>query len=178
VKTNPDKPFLVTGKNLCIVAEGTSFNVKAWEDTPETVVVLVEGKVNISFLKKQGQGLSTTLKPGQMFHYSHDVSSCYLQSVNVEKHIAWTEGKLVFREDPFSEVVKRINRWYNVNIVIKDEILKSYEYVATFQDETLDEILKMLAISAPISYRELKRHQREDGTFEKRTIELYYKPNQ
>jgi hypothetical protein len=63
-----------------------------------------------------------------------------------------------------------------VECVIKDDILKSYTYVATFQNESLDEILKMLKISAPIDYKNNTRKQQNDGTFEKRRIDLYYKP--
>ena len=63
------------------------------------------------------------------------------------------------------------------NIIIKDEILESYIYMATFEDETLDEVLKLIKLSAPIEYKDLGRKRREDGTFEKRKIELYYKPS-
>jgi ferric-dicitrate binding protein FerR (iron transport regulator) len=90
---------------------------------------------------------------------------------------SWTEGKLAFRDENFTDVVRKINRWYNVELVIKDEALRSYSYQATFMDETLDEVLKLLHHSAPIVYRDLGRKKRADGTFEKRRIELYYKPS-
>jgi len=73
-------------------------------------------------------------------------------------------------------VVKKINRWYNVDLVIKDQVLKSHAYLATFQDENLDEVLKLLKLSAPIDYKDLGRKIRNDGTFEKRKIEIYYNP--
>lgn len=176
VETNAKKPFVVHGDGLSIVAKGTSFNVQAWEDDPGTKVVLVEGKLEIYHQVNENPALVTSLKPGQLLHYSGSSQGNYIQNVDAGKYVAWTEGKLIFREDPFAEVVRELNRWYNVNIVIKDEILESYRYVATFQDETLDEILKMLKMSAPIEYKNIKRKQTADGTFEKRTIELYYKP--
>ena len=43
-------------------------------------------------------------------------------------------------------------------------------------DETLDEVLKLLQHSAPIKFKDLGREKKPDGTFEKRKIELYYKP--
>lgn len=174
VKTDAEKPFVVSTKNLNIKAKGTSFNVLAWDDVPETEIVLVEGKLDIYYHKERH---IVSLAPGKLLRSMPKVSDSYIQKIDVDMHIAWVDGRLVFREDPFLEVVKRINRWYNVNIVIKDEILETYKYVATFQDETLDEILKMLAMSAPISYRNLPRKQLNDGTFEKRTIELYYNPS-
>lgn len=176
VVTNPEKPFTVSGKYFIIVATGTSFNVSAWDDVPETEVVMVEGKVDVYFTRNNERNKVSSLSPGQLLHFVPSKTGNYIQDVDIEKYISWTEGRLIFREDPFSEVVERLNRWYNVNIVIKNEILESYEYVATFEDETLDEVLRMLTISAPISYRELKRTQKEDGTFSNRTIELYYRP--
>jgi hypothetical protein len=59
--------------------------------------------------------------------------------------------------------------------VIKDEILRSYIYMATFEDETLDEVLKLLKLSAPIEYKDLGRKRNEDGTFDKRKIELFHR---
>lgn len=177
VKTNPRKPFIVTGKNLNIVATGTSFNVMAREDEQAAEIVLVEGKLDIYQNTHKGKELITSSLPGELLHYLPQTTGSYIQKVDVDKYVSWTKGRLIFREDPFTDVVKRINRWYNVNIIIKDKILESYKYVATFQDETLDEVLKMLTVSAPISYRNLPRKQLGDGTFEKRTIELYYRPH-
>jgi ferric-dicitrate binding protein FerR (iron transport regulator) len=175
VVTNPNKPFNVSVNNLNIVAKGTSFNILSWEEDSCTEVVLEEGILEIYKLtNNNNQSLATILNPGQLCKYSHSDSECSLQTVDVEKYISWTSGRLVFKSDPLSEVVQRLNRWYNVNIVIRDDILKSYEYVATFEDETLDEILSMLSISAPIDHNIFKRKQLPDGSFEKKRIELYY----
>jgi ferric-dicitrate binding protein FerR (iron transport regulator) len=97
--------------------------------------------------------------------------------VDAEKVMAWKEGRLVFRDEKFPAIVRKINRWYNVELIIKDEALKDFSYQATFVDETLDEVLNLLQHSAPIRIRDLGRKKRADGTFEKRSIELYYKPS-
>jgi transmembrane sensor len=177
VKTNPKKPFIVSSKHLVINAKGTAFNISAWEDELEVEVVLVEGKLDIFHRSKNEQKWLTSLNPGHLFHSVPTTEGSYIQNTDAAKHISWTEGKLIFRDEPFIDVVARINRWYNVNLVIKDDILESYRYVATFQDESLDEVLKMLAISAPIHYKELPRKQLIDRTFEKRTVLLYYNPS-
>ncbi len=57
-----------------------------------------------------------------------------------------------------------------------DEALRSGSYQATFPDETLDEVLKLLQHPCTITFKDLGREKRSDGTFEKRKIELYYKP--
>lgn len=178
VNTNPNKPFIVSTNNLNIVATGTSFNINSWEDDPYTKVVLEDGKLEIFKNNiNNSQSLAATLDPGQLFQYSKTNSECSMNNVDIEKYISWKNGRLIFRSDPLSEVVERLNRWYNVNIVIMDDKLESYQYVATFEDETLDEIIRMLEISSPIKHKYFKRRQLSDGTFEKRRIELYYNSN-
>jgi transmembrane sensor len=174
VKTNEKKPFVVLSKNLNIIAKGTSFNVSAWDDAAETEIVLKEGKVDVFNNDALTQKWIASLKPGELLNV-REKKECSIIKVDVSKYTSWTEGKLIFRDDPFAEVVKRINRWYNVNLIIKDPTLESYRYVATFQDETLDEVLNMLTLSAPIRYKKVPRKQLQDGTFEKRVVELYFK---
>ncbi len=66
------------------------------------------------------------------------------------RFIAWKDGKLIFRNEPLEDVIKRIGYFYNVDIELKDEKLKEYRYRATFEDESLDEILHLLKISSPV----------------------------
>jgi transmembrane sensor len=176
VKSDPKKPFIVSGTDIEVVAYGTSFNVLAYPDDQTVKVTLESG--NIKIMGKQDGRIQDckTLKPDQMYISDLKTSSYKIITVDANKITSWKEGKLVFRNDPFKEVVKKINRWYNVNIVIKDKVMESYTYLATFEDETLDEVLKLLELSAPIGYKNIGRERREDGTFEKRKIELYYKP--
>lgn len=176
VLTDAKKPFIVSGTAIEVVAYGTSFNVQAYPDDQIVKVTLVSGSIEVSGKRDGGIQSFRTIKPDQMCIYDLGTSSYKITTVDANRIISWREGKLVFRNEPFKEVVKEINRWYNVNIIIKDEILETYVYLATFQDETLDEVLKLLKRSAPIEYKDLGRERREDGTFEKREIELYYKP--
>lgn len=176
VLSDNKKPFVVSGEQIEVVAYGTSFNVMAYPEDHISAITLVSGSVEV--LGKRGGDAHSfgLLEPNQMCTYVAGASSPNITSVDVDKITAWKEGKLIFRNEPFSEVVKKINRWYNVEIVIKDEILDSYVYMATFQDETLDEVLKLITLSAPIRFEDFDRELKPDRTFTKRKIELYYKP--
>jgi ferric-dicitrate binding protein FerR (iron transport regulator) len=176
VRSNPQKPFIVAGTSIKVVAYGTSFNVMTFPDDEINQVTLVKGKVKV-LEKRNGQIQDLgILEPDQMCIYDRSSSSCRFIPVDAKRMIAWKDGKLIFRDEPFEEVVKKLNRRYNSNLIIKDEKLKTYKYLATFEDETLDEIVKLLRISAPIEIKELARMKNQDGTFNKRTIELYYRP--
>lgn len=176
VVTDSKKPFVVKGEHTDVLAYGTSFNVQTYREDPEIKVTLVSGNIEL-LAKIDGVKLSLAdLKPDQMCVYNPDQRQYQIETADVKEVTAWTEGKLAFRNETFTEVVKKIKRWYNVELFIMDEALRSYSYQATFVDETLDEVLKLLQHSAPIQYRDLGREKGADGTFGKRRIELYYEP--
>ena len=176
VLTDSKKPFLVKGEHTDVLAYGTSFNVQTYREDPEIKVTLVSGNIKV-FAKIDGEALHLAdLNPDQMCVYYPDQRSYQVETADVKEITAWTEGKLAFRNEIFTEVVRKIKRWYNVELFIMDEALRSYSYQATFVDETLDEVLKLLQHSAPIQYKDLGREKGADGTFGKRRIELYYEP--
>jgi transmembrane sensor len=175
VTSDHKKPFMVSTDNIDVKVFGTSFNVMAYADEQTTEITLERGKVEV--FKKTNNHLESIgiLKPNESCVYNSLSDSSKILTVNSTEKLSWLDGKLTFKYEPFQEVVRKINRWYNVNIVIKDELLDSYIYYGTFKDETLDEVLKLLRYTAPIRYRDIERERKQDGTFEKRKIEIYYK---
>lgn len=175
VQSDPHKPFVVSGKNIRVAAYGTSFNVEAYSEDQISKITLVKGNVEVfGEMNDKIQSLGM-LAPGEMCVFSNEQSSSEFVRVDVSKITSWKDGKLAFINEPFSEVVKKLNRKYSVNIVIKDERLKDYSYLATFEDETLDEALKLLKLSAPIETKDLGRERKTDGSYGERTIEFYFK---
>ncbi len=171
VVSNARKPFVVKADEIKVVALGTAFNVNAYKDDEISKVTLESGVVEL--FKSKDQRLRkqlNRLEPGAQFTYFKELGSHRTKEVDVKKITSWREGKLVFRQDPLAEVVDRLNRWYNVDIQIKDKKLESLTYRATFQDETLDEVLKLLKLSAPIEVEEIGREMLDDNTFGKRKI--------
>jgi ferric-dicitrate binding protein FerR (iron transport regulator) len=73
-------------------------------------------------------------------------------------------------------VARRLSRWYNAEIIVADPQLYPYTFYATFQDEQLDEVLKLLALTTPIMYEEIKRELSSDGLYAKRKIILKVNP--
>jgi ferric-dicitrate binding protein FerR (iron transport regulator) len=145
----------------------------AFSDEPNTEVTLKNGEVEVLRKKDKISKSLGILQPDGVFIYSSLSDEGKIQSVNSSDRLSWLDGKLTFKYEPFDEVIRKLNRWYNVNIVIKDKSLDSYIYYGTFQNETLDEVLKLLQYTAPIKYRDFMRETKKDGTFEKRKIEIY-----
>jgi len=173
VATNKQKPFIVSTKDINVRVTGTSFNIQAYPGEITTEVTLKRGIVEV-FRKGNGSEIIIgKLKPNDLLNYNSLTESVNIKEVSVDTRLSWLEGKLTFKYEPFIEVVQKLNRWYNVNIKILDKKLESYIYYGTFQNETFDEVLKLLQFTAPIRYKELPRKQIQDGTFERRQVELY-----
>ena len=96
------------------------------------------------------------------------------ETIKIEnnKYTSWINGKLVFRNDPMDLVTKRLGRWYNVDIKLDDTLLYDFRYTATFVDETLEQVLDLLVLTAPIEYEIKERQINKDQTFTKKTITL------
>jgi ferric-dicitrate binding protein FerR (iron transport regulator) len=91
------------------------------------------------------------------------------------KYNAWTEGKLVFRGDLMAEVGRRLERWYNVNVVIADKELEKYSFRATFEDDKIEEVLRFLSMTSPIRYSISPRKILSNGTYDKEKVTIYLK---
>ena len=68
-----------------------------------------------------------------------------------------------------------MEKWYNLDIVIQDDQLKDIPYRATFKNEPLDHVLKLLALSAPISYEIIESKIDKEGIYGKQKVILKYR---
>jgi ferric-dicitrate binding protein FerR (iron transport regulator) len=91
------------------------------------------------------------------------------------QYTEWKNGKLVLRNDPMPIMLKRIERWYNVKFNITDERINQYRYWATFEEENLDQVLKMLSLTGPVTFKKQSREQLDDGTFKTQEIDIILK---
>jgi len=161
------RKFIVETSALDITVLGTKFNVAAYPEDDFTEVVLEEGKVKLDGRNKT---FSKSLSPDEMFVLYSNKKRGEVSQVDAGLHSAWKDGKLVFRDEPLPGVLKKMERWYNVQFVMEDEQLKTYIYQATFKDETLEEVMRLLAFTAPISYEIQDRKLNSDGTYSTKTI--------
>ncbi|MDP4227216.1 MAG: DUF4974 domain-containing protein [Bacteroidota bacterium] len=149
---NPNAPFIVKTSEIEIKVLGTSFNVSCYPDEANVTTTLVRGKVIIQ--KETNKSITTEacLMPNQSAIFNRKDKKIILKKVDSRINSSWKNGKLVFSDESMDEVVKKLERWYNVKIVLKDKELKKYSYTATFEGESMEKVLKLLEISAPITY--------------------------
>ena len=172
VAHNPEKPFIVKTEHLNVKALGTQFNVEAYSDDDAIATTLIEGKVVIEKLSSEGKVQTIgTMVPGQ--HVEYNVKSGEVKSSKGEyyKYIAWKDGRLVFDNEPITDVAEQLNRMFNVDIEISDEV-KKYTYTVTFENDRLFHILDLMTKVTPVSYTAYPRQKLENGSFAKQRIKI------
>ena len=172
------RPFIVNTSAIDVIATGTVFDVMAYNNDDVVVATLVEGKISMAkeSVSHKIKPL-TTVHPGQKAILNKTKKKIAIQKADVEEVTAWRNGKLIFRNDPMDVVVKRLDRWYNTDIILTDKKLKTYRYTATFEGETLQQILELLKHTAPIEYKIYPRKKQPDQTFSKAKVEIRIRKN-
>ena len=167
---NPEKPFIVKSGKLNVKALGTKFNVQAYPGEEIIATTLVEGKVLLEQTETNGNIKTIgAMEPGQHVSYKINNNEVSCTKGSVEKYIAWKDGKLVFTNESLVEVTDRLSRMFNVDFEIADNV-KDYSYTVTFVDEPLFQILELITIATPVTYKALPRRKLPDGTFSKQKI--------
>ncbi|HZK68524.1 MAG TPA: FecR domain-containing protein [Paludibacter sp.] len=170
IKVDTSHPFLVKAGKMNIEVKGTRFNVINYPDEAVTELILESGSVRLFSGNFEDRKTIVTINPGERAVLENKKNYLSVCKVDIEKYLAWKEGILIFRDDQMEEVVKKLNRWFNVEIILQSSELKDYVYTATYKDETLYQILGLLKASAPIDYKIFERIKLNDNSYSKRKI--------
>lgn len=173
VTENKKQPFIVQTGKLDIRVLGTLFNVDAYTDNQIFNVALVEGSVALQNPgSKQDENLME-LTPNQVA--TLNLAENKISKTNVSdmyKYTAWVKGRIVFFGDPIQTIVKKLEKWYNVDIVISDKKLENYRFTGTFIDEPLEQVLSILSLTSPMSFDIQHSDIQTDNSMSKRKVIL------
>lgn len=165
VERDKRKPFRVIASDVQVTVLGTRFNVESLDNSVE--VTLEEGK-----LEYYNKDLDKTFSmlPNDCIFYDNATGLFKVDVVQTEKYVSWKDGKLVFRNDPLDIVAKRLARWYNIDVEIKGDISDQPALRATFVDENLEEVLRLLKLSLSIDYIIQKPEKLSGETYTKTKV--------
>ena len=163
-------PFLVKAGKMHIEVKGTRFNVINYPDETVSELILESGSVRIFSGNLNENKIITNVNPGELAVFDTVTNKLTISNVDVRKYTSWKDGVLIFRDDHMEDVVRKLNKWFNVEIILQSPELKEYVYTATYRDETLPQILELLKISAPIKYDIADRERLSDNSYSKRKI--------
>jgi transmembrane sensor len=174
VNSDAKHPFIVSTGKLAVQATGTKFNVNAIGMDRDISVTLVSGVVAVSKATEPGKTeLIAKMEPDQHLSFDTLTEKSTITTGDTYRYIGWKDGKLMFRNEPLERVIKEIGLYYNVDLEIVGESLKEYRYRATFEEENINEILRLLKLSSPVDYREIKRQPMPDGSFSKKKFIIF-----
>lgn len=171
VESDLEHPFyVITKEGLKIMAYGTKFNVNAYTDETYVEAVLEQGKIDVI-----NQNERVQLVPNKQAVYDINTGQFTVSQTNLDEKIGWKDGKLIFRNTPLDEVLKRLSKRYNIDIVLHQKSKKEYKYRATFTTETIEQILNYLKLTAPIEWSVKKPQKNQDDSFVHPRIDVYLK---
>lgn len=161
------RPFRVNTNEVTVKVLGTRFNIASYENENNIEIVLEEGK--LVFNNKEMKS-SCTMNPNDLVVYNKTQKNFSTEVVHPNKYLSWTEGKLVFRNDPLDVIAKRLERWYNINVELDVSSTEDFTWRATFVDEGLEEVLDMLKRSLPLNYKIENQYLKPDETYSKKKV--------
>ena len=146
VTHNPKQPFVVKMNGVSVQVLGTTFNCSAYENDKQLRISLISGKVEVT-----AQNEKMLLQPNEQAVWTK--SNKQLNKTNIEANdvLAWKKGRLVFRETGLKEMANELSRRFNTKFSIADS-LETHRITLTVKDESLEEVLELLKLTAPIDY--------------------------
>ncbi|WP_299552464.1 FecR family protein [Seonamhaeicola sp.] len=143
-------PFIINADDLNVKVLGTQFNVSSYPEDAESHVVLVEGSVD---LYAQNEALGhTVLEPGFKGSFNKAELNIATERVVTSIYTSWINGGLVFRNMPFNNILKKLERHYDVSITNNNEDLAYEKFNASFTEVPIEKILEYLKITYAISF--------------------------
>lgn len=143
-------PFIVNSDALNVQVLGTKFNVSSYPEDKETDVVLVEGSVNLYTEKDTNSNV--LLKPGFMGTFNKDKTTISATPVITSIYTSWIHGEMVFRNMTFDNILKKMERRYNIDILNNNVDLANEKFNASFKEEPIEKILEYFKLTYDIDY--------------------------
>lgn len=166
------KTFQVSTRFFDVEVLGTQFNVVAYENENTAQVILERGKVSVT---DKEHTVQAELVPNEQVVFNKATLKLEKSTIDSKTYTSWKDGVLIFKNEPMEEIARRLERRFNTEIILHGDSLKKSIFRATFREENLDEICRMLSEVTPIRYRINKREIQPDGSFAKGQIEMWLK---
>jgi len=154
VAKDAEHPFIVQANAMDVRVLGTQFNISSYPEDENINTVLVEGAVSIY---TEGEVYSpetaTALQPGFKAEWRKSDKKIAIAAADIEMATAWISGRIIFRRTSFNEIIKKLERHYDVTIINNNKVLGEQQFAASFDVETIEEVLQSFNANFQIDYR-------------------------
>ncbi len=143
VAKDKNHPFRVKTTDVDIEVLGTKFNLKAYPEEKSISTTLVEGSVNISSKYEH-----TLMKPDQKLVYNKESKKMEVHELtDTAPDTEWKDGRFVFRNESLAELKPKLERWFDVDIVFGDELVKNRRFTGVLSRESILEAVSYFDLS-------------------------------
>lgn len=149
--TKSDTPFVVKAPRLDIRVLGTSFDVSAYEEDKKVTTALVTGQVEVC-----GEQFARVCRitPGEVFTYTKESGEVSVEKCDTELYTSWMAGEFKFRNMRLEEIMVKLNRWYNCEVVYEEPLLKELRFSgAAEKDRPVSYLLEMIESITNVRFR-------------------------
>ena len=136
-------PFIVNADELNVQVLGTQFNVSNYPEDKRAEVVLVEGSVGMYRDHEDfDESTNVVLTPGLKGTFDESTEQIETKEVSTKVYTAWVGGELVFRNMTFDNILKKLERNYNVTINNTNSELGRKTFNASFKEGDINAVLQ------------------------------------
>ncbi|MFK2189155.1 FecR family protein [Bacteroides fragilis] len=148
VAKDKKRPFIVDLKGVEVKVTGTKFNVKAYPSEPNVWVTLEEGGVLLKDIKNK----EYPLVPGESAEYNRTSGICQITKPDDMSQISsWRSNSLNFYLTPLRDIIKVMERQYDVHFVVRDSILLNNRFTLSTSKVNVDDVLRDLEAVSSIT---------------------------
>tara|TARA_B110000503_G_scaffold19286_1_gene28667 strand:+ start:1202 stop:2254 length:1053 start_codon:yes stop_codon:yes gene_type:complete len=158
VAHNKNHPFIVVSQNQEVEVLGTVFGVTNYLDENSINTVLKSGSVQISYtnaLSSNSDKMKIT--PGTISSYNKKSKAIISEKVNVDEYFSWRDGMLIFKNNDLKFIMKKLSRYYNIEIDLLENKYADADVIETFSgyldlNEDINQVIKNIQMSTNIKY--------------------------
>lgn len=145
VAHNSKMPFRVINNSQTVEVLGTHFNIMAYSDESSINTTLLEGSVKIIKENK-----SKIISPGQQTRVMN--GNIDVLTVDVNEAVAWKDGFFMFKNEDIQSIMRKISRWYNLEVQYQGTIPKKSFGVKISRSRNVSEVLEVLESTGSIHF--------------------------
>ncbi|MGY0408452.1 MAG: FecR family protein, partial [Polaribacter sp.] len=143
--TKRAKEFVVQTNTANVTVLGTHFNVSAYNNDSFFSSTLVEGRIKLTTPQDLHSHSPVILTPNQRGVINKSTSKMEVSTIDTDVFTAWKEGKFYFEKERLDQIVTRMARWYNVDIVFQEDALKEKTFTGVMlKNKSIEYLLNMI----------------------------------
>jgi len=155
VAKNSHQPFIVHTSGVNVKVLGTKFNVKAYPEEDRIETSLFEGKIKLDINEALSDyQIEKVVTPNQSFVYyrgNHQLVSGIFPEEEIN---GWKNNQLIFKDDTFSNLVRKVERWYDVKIIYDERLFDDCRLtVELYEGERLERLMEIISLTLSVDYK-------------------------